>query len=234
MKIRPKALKLASGDPRAESVSAVIDLPERPRGHGLMLTHGSGSDLASRGLTALSQGVARQGHPSVRFNLPYREQGAAFPPAAEKSVPAFTRIAAGARAKLGPRRQWIVGGRSYGARVASMAVAEGLPAKGLVFYSYPLHPPGKLQELRVAHWPRITVPCLFLQGTDDEFCDLALLVTHVTQLGAPATIHVVDGGDHALQVPAAKDRARREEEETLETLARVVAKWIAALDRPAP
>ena len=63
------------------------------------------------------------------------------------------------------------GGKCYGGRMASMAVAEGMPAAGLVFLGYPLHAPGKPDSVRDEHLYGIEVPMLFLQGTKDPFAD---------------------------------------------------------------
>ena len=188
---------------RVGDVSGLLDNPpDAPAAvPPVLLTHGAGGDITDRGLGALAGGLAAAGHIVVRCNLPYREAGRASPPAAEKSVPGFQAAAAAAASvAAGP---WAVGGKSYGGRVASMAVAGGLAVKALVFYGYPLHPPGKPEALRVAHWPAITVPCLFLEGTQDPFCDLGLLRAHLPELGGPATVHVVEGGDHSLNVKGA-------------------------------
>src|SRR5207247_7660290 len=56
-----------------------------------------------------------------------------------------------------------------GGRMASMAVAEGMPAEGLVFLAYPLHPPGRPEKIRDARLDAIAVPMLFVQGTRDPF-----------------------------------------------------------------
>ena len=58
-----------------------------------------------------------------------------------------------------------LGRRSIGGRMCSIAVAEGLPAAGLVLVSYPLHPPGRPDRLRIDHLPQLQVPCLFVSGT---------------------------------------------------------------------
>ena len=194
------------------------------------LTHGAGGDVHGAGLQALAEGLAALGHTVVRFNLPYREAGRSSPPAAEKSVPGYREGYEAARARIGDERPWAVGGKSYGGRVASLAVAEGMEAAALVFYGYPLHPPGKPEALRVAHWPSITVPCLFLEGTQDPFCNLDLLREHLPSLGGPATLHVVEGGDHSLQVRASSspDGRPRSPARVMAELAPVVSSWLYA------
>jgi hypothetical protein len=194
----------------------------------VLLTHGAGGDARAAGLTALAAGLAAGGHAAGRFDLPYRLAGRRSPPAAEQSVPAFTDALAAARDAHPEVRAWAVGGKSYGGRVASLAVAGGLRAAGLVFYGYPLHPPGRPERLRVDHWPAIRVPCLFLEGTHDPFCDLGLLRSHLPSLGAPATVHVVEGADHSLRVAAARspDGRARAEATVLAELGGVVSDWL--------
>ena len=77
----------------------------------------------------------------------------------------------------------LAGGKSLGGRIASMCVADGMPAAGLVFLGYPLHPPGKPERLRAEHLERITVPMLFLQGTRDPFAKPELLAKVLEGLG---------------------------------------------------
>lgn len=221
-------VRLPAGD--GTEVTAAVHEPAGPRGAPVLLTHGAGGDRDGAGLVALGSGLAERGHLVVRTNLPYREAGRPLPPGAERMVAPFAAIAAAARDSFASEADWVVGGRSYGGRVASMAVADGrIPfAAGLVFYSYPLHPPGKPDRLRVDHWPAIDVPSLFLQGTHDPFCDLDLLRRHLERTGAPATLHVVEGGDHALVVPAkrADDGSRHPEDEVAAGLSGVVSAWL--------
>jgi predicted alpha/beta-hydrolase family hydrolase len=215
-------------------VSAVLDRPEGPPSRlPVMLTHGAGGDAFGAGLAALALGLAQAGHPVVRFNLPYREAGRATPPKAERSVPAYRAAYADARRQvtgLGPG-PWVAGGKSYGGRVASMAAAEGMDVAGLVFYGYPLHAPGREEAPRVHHWPGITVPCLFLEGTEDPFCNLDLLRRHLPELAGPPTLHVVEGGDHSLRVKGSRapDGRPMTEAAVLAGLAPVVSAWLGAL-----
>jgi predicted alpha/beta-hydrolase family hydrolase len=83
-----------------------------------------------------------------------------------------------------------------GGRICSMAVAEGLPAAALVLLSYPLHPPGKPEKLRVEHFPQITVPCLFVTGTKDAFGTPAELEHHTAAIAGPVTHVWIDGAGH--------------------------------------
>lgn len=232
MKVTTEPLQLPVEDEPVEAVSAAVHRPSRPTGPAVLLTHGAGGDLDGAGLVALADAIAAEGHLVVRANLPFREAGKGRPPRADRSVPGLVQVATAARAAVAPRRPWVLSGKSYGGRVASMAVAEGLDCAGLVFYGYPLHPPGRPDRLRVDHWPLLTVPCLFLQGTRDAFCDLDLLDQNLRKLARRATVHVVEGGDHSLKVTgkASPDGQARSAAATCATLGTTVADWIDDLD----
>lgn len=190
----------------------------------VLLTHGAGGDLRGRGLVALSRGLAAAGHLTVRANLAYRDAGRRTPPRAEQQVEPYAALVAEVRGGFGEVPSWALGGKSYGGRVASMAVADRLvEAAALVFYGYPLHPPGEPERLRVDHWPRIAVPCLFLQGTRDPFCDLGLLERHLGELGGRSDLEVVDGGDHSLAT------RRGNEADVVGGLAPRIATWLRSL-----
>jgi uncharacterized protein len=91
----------------------------------------------------------------------------------------------------------VIGGHSYGARVASMVAAETRPL-GLVLLSYPLHKPGHPETLRIEHWSAIACPVLVLAGDRDQFARIDLLERSLGQL-ASAELHVYPGLRHGLQ-----------------------------------
>ena len=99
--------------------------------------------------------------------------------------------------------------------MCSLAVAGGMPSAGLVLVSYPLHPPGKPDQLRTAHFPSLFAPCLFVSGTRDAFATPSELEGAVKAVPGAVSVHWVDGGDHGLR--------RRDEE-----VAEVVCAWLAA------
>jgi hypothetical protein len=109
-----------------------------------------------------------------------------------------------------------LGGRSMGGRMCSMAVAEGLPAAGLVLISYPLHPPGRPGKMRTDHFGRLDLPCLFVSGTSDSFGSPAELEVALALIPGAVTVHHIERGDHGL-------RGRDAEVATL------VAGWLAGL-----
>jgi predicted alpha/beta-hydrolase family hydrolase len=86
----------------------------------------------------------------------------------------------------------VVGGHSFGGRVASLSAAgvgraDGEPGRryaGLLCLSYPLHRPGapETAAARTAHWPRITIPTLLLSGTSDPFARIDVLEASMPML----------------------------------------------------
>ena len=227
MKVTTERRSFATPGEVADAVSAVVHRPVRPRRPAFLLVHGAGGDLDDAGLAALCDGIASHGHLVVRANLPFREAGRGSPPRADRAVPGFVALAAGVR-ELAPRTPWILGGKSYGGRVASLAVSQGLSCAALLFYGYPLHPPGKPDKLRVEHWPDVPVPCLFLQGDRDAFND-GLLEDQLRRFPRRARVHVVEGGDHSLKVTGkhAPDGIARPAPEVTGALGDVVEGWLS-------
>ncbi len=126
--------------------------------------------------------------PVRRVDFPYRLAGKRMPDRAPVAVAHLVEEAARFATEEGfaPDRL-VLGGRSYGGRMCSIAVAEGLPAAGLVLLSYPLHPPGKPDKLRVDHLPQLTVPVLFVSGTTDPFGSPEEFDEHVAAIPGPVT-----------------------------------------------
>ena len=225
MKVTTERRSFATPGEVVDAVSGVVHRPTRARRPAVLLTHGAGGDLDDAGLEALCDAIASQGHLVVRANLPFREAGRKSPPRADRAVPGFVGLAASVR-ELAPRTPWVLGGKSYGGRVASLAVAQGLGCVGMLFYGYPLHPPGKPDRLRVEHWPDVPVPCLFLQGDRDSFND-GLLEDQLRRFPRRARVHVVQGGDHSLKVTGkhAPDGEPRTAPEVTGALGPLVDDW---------
>ena len=146
-------------------------------------------------MRALDDGLAPL--PVHRRDFPYRKEGRRAPDRAPKLIATVVEEAEAVAAEHRvAQRRVILGGRSMGGRMCSMAVAEGLPAAGLVLLSYPLHPPGKPENLRVDHFPALDLPCLFLAGTKDPFGTPEEVEAHVAAIPGPVTLRWIDGGRH--------------------------------------
>lgn len=165
----------------------------------LVVAHGAGSGMDHPFLVGFTGAANEAGIATMRFNFPYMEAGRRSPDPPAAAVTAWRAAMEAAAARAGTA-QVAAGGKSYGGRMASVAVDEGMPAAGLVFLGYPLHPPGKPERIRDEHLYGIEVPMLFLHGTGDPFAQPDLLSGVVKKLGRRATLHEVEGGDHSFNV----------------------------------
>jgi predicted alpha/beta-hydrolase family hydrolase len=121
-------------------------------------------------MTPFVDGLRARGLEATAIDLPKRR--------AEEAIPAF-------HGAVPSRPDVVVGGHSYGGRVASLAAAEpDAPYAALVLFSYPIHPPGRPERTaaRIAHWPAIRCPVLLLSGESDPFARIELLRAAVPML----------------------------------------------------
>jgi len=181
-----------AGDPPVRGVLH----PAGSRGaDGLVLTHGAGGNADAPLLVAVAEAFVARGITVLRCDLPYRQARSRGGP----SPAGAARDRQGLRAALRERvsGRLFLGGHSYGGRQASMLLAaEPARASALLLQSYPLHPPGRPQNLRTAHLPDLRVPTLFVQGTADPFGSLAELDTARALIpGRTALLNVSGGHD---------------------------------------
>lgn len=218
----------AGGDPRAVTAVWHRPAPDDPARTGVVLAHGAGSDLDAPVLVAAATGLASHGHAVARVNLAYRQHRASGPPPRAEASVDDLHATWQAVVEAEPDRAWVLGGASYGGRVATLVAAAGVDVAGVLCWSYPLHPPGRPERLRVAHLPDVAVPMLVVQGTDDPFGTPGDLRPHLARVGGPARAVGVDGADHSLHVPrtrAADGRTHRVEEVVADVVPTVVA-WL--------
>ena len=173
----------------------------------MLLTPGASASRDDAQLVAIDRALTDEGVTVSRIDLPSTRPG-----------PAVQRAIRDAAAALEPAAL-LLGGRSFGGRMCSMAVADGLPAAGLVLVSYPLHPPGRPENRRVEHFPQLHVPCLFVSGTRDAFGSPAELAAATAAIPGPVTHRWIEGGSHGLKGKGA-------------AVAHEVRAWVLALDLP--
>jgi hypothetical protein len=167
---------------------------------GLLLAPGAGADRDQATLVALDVAASERGLLVERMDFPYRRAGRRAPDRLPVLVGSVLEAAQALRERGGPGPgDLVLGGRSMGGRVCSVAVAEGLAAKALLLISYPLHPPGKPERLRTEHFENLTVPCLFVSGTKDSFGTPAELETATKAIPGRVTHHWIEGKDHGLR-----------------------------------
>jgi predicted alpha/beta-hydrolase family hydrolase len=132
-------------------------------------------------------------------------------------------VLARARQELKPQTL-IIGGRSMGGRAASMLAADGFECDGLLLLAYPLHPPGKPEQLRDAHLPAIKVPVICFNGTRDPFCTPSLMEDVLKRLKTDWEMHWVEGADHSFHVPKSSGRT---DAQVLDEIADAARAWMA-------
>lgn len=185
---------------------------------GVVLFPGAGSSSSHSSLVAMQDALS----PLLvaRHDFPYRIAGKPFPDKAPVLIATVKEHVRAFAESLGvSTSQIVIGGRSMGGRMCSMAVADEedpLVVAGLVLVSYPLHPPKKPDTLRIEHLPRVTVPTLCVSGTKDNFGTPDELCDAFSVVPGDVTWSWVDNGRHEL-AKADSDVAQR------------IAAWVTAL-----
>ena len=201
------------------SVWAIPDQYQPGQSNAVILAHGAGNDMPHPFMSYFHHAFAEAGLLSIKFNFPYTEQGRKAPDRAAVLEQTWRAIHDAVKTDaLAPNRLFLAG-KSMGGRVASLAVANGLECAGLIFLGYPLHPPKQPEKTRTEHWAAIHCPALFLEGTRDSLCDLALLKSSLPLLPGPVTLKVIEGGDHSFKVPKSLQRSQASVFEDMSTTA---------------
>ena len=191
----------------SDEVSALLyPAPKKGRlGFTLILGHGAGANQLSGFMRLFANGLAERGMDVLTFNFVYMEQGRHVPdPKAKLEACYIAVIEAATRHKKLKGNRLAIGGKSMGGRIGSQVAATksiGDKLAGLVLLGYPLHPPGRPEKLRDEHLGDIHAPTLFVQGSRDAFGNPDELRTAMKKHKFPATLYVVEGGDHSLKVP---------------------------------
>ena len=221
----PAAEPLTITLPQGGTVSALLDVPAHPHA-AFVLAHGAGAGMHHMFMASLAQGLAGRGVATLRFQFPFAEHGGKRPdaPSVAQSV---VRSAVAEASRHLPHLPLFAGGKSFGGRMSSQAQAEQPleGVRGLVFVGFPLHPASKPGSARATHLQQVQVPMLFLQGTRDALADLPLIRQVSDGLGKRATLHVVDGADHAFHVLV---RSGRNDAQVREELLDTMAAWMRA------
>jgi len=188
----------------ARPITALAYGAAAPRaGLTLILAPGAGAGQRSPFMARFAAALAARGIDTVTFDFPYREEGRRIPDGNATLEACWRAVIDMMRQNLAPAEAIAIGGKSMGGRIASQVAASGEAGaiSGLVLLGYPLHPPGRPQQLRTAHFPRLRVPSLFVQGTRDTFGAPAELGAALDAAGVPATLFPIAEADHSFKVP---------------------------------
>ena len=217
MKRRSFKIKVS---PEIGNISAISILPDNAIGL-LTMAHGAGAGMVHPFMEELATSLGDVGIATLRFNFPFMEKPKKGPPdrppVAHKTVEAVIAKAQ----KLFPALPTFVSGKSFGGRMTSQYIAESgeTNIKGIVFFGFPLHAPGKPSIERADHLKKIKVHMLFLQGSRDEFADFTLIRKVTSRLKKTKLVRI-EGANHSYKAGKLN---------TMEILVKETKKWMVGL-----
>src|SRR5262245_5888193 len=219
-----KELKFLATPEKGE-VSALLIRPG-DASHLLVLGHGASTNMRHATLQTIAERMAEAGIATFRYNFPYMEYSKGRD--SQEVCTATVRSAVAAAQKVAPGLALLAGGHSFSGRMTSTAASESSldGVRGLVFFAFPLHQPGKPDTKRADHLGAVTIPMLFLSGTRDELADLQLLQSVCKKLGKQATLHLLETADHGFRT---LKRSRKSEEDVFVEMARIAREWTSRL-----
>ena len=192
----------------------------------LILGHGAGAGQRHPFMIAFAQGISALGIDVITFNFPYMEQGRRLPDGGPVLEACYRKVIATVSEQWD--RPLFIGGKSMGGRIATQVIASdpNVPVAGLVLLGYPLHPPGRPNQLRDKHLFAIARPMLFVQGSRDTFGTPVELARVLARIGPAPELHVVEGGDHSFKI-SKKDAAVQTA--IHDDIQRTIAEWIRSV-----
>jgi len=213
MKTKSLSLKVS---PSIGTVSAESIVPQRSKCI-MTIAHGAGAGMHHTFMVALAQSLAEEEIATVRFNFPFTENKKGrpdIPAVAHQTIEAAILKAQ----KLFPKLPLFVAGKSFGGRMTSQFIAAhpNGNVKGIIFYGFPLHAPGKPSIERAEHLKDVKIPMLFLQGSKDEFATWKL-IEKVTSLLPLAELIKIEGANHGFKAG---------KQDIIKLLATITKDWI--------
>ena len=220
-----------------ETVTSLLYLaPKKTRqGITLILGHGAGGNQLSPFMRMTASGLASRGIDALTFNFLYSEKRRGAPDRKDKLEACYLAVIESvteSRKLKGNRLA--IGGKSMGGRIASqvgaaleageLSLEDDGEISALVFLGYPLHPPGKPEQLRDAHLKHINAPMLYIQGTKDPFGTPDELRAVIKKHHLDATLYLIEGGDHSFKVPKTSELTQQE---VYESLLHKAVEWLS-------
>ena len=224
MAYKAKEMKFLATPEKGE-VSALLLRPS-DASHLLVLGHGASTNMRHATLETIAERMADAGIATFRYNFPYMEYGKGRD--SQEACTATVRSAIASAHRAAKDLPLLAGGHSFGGRMTSTAASESPldEVRGLVFFAFPLHQPGKPDTKRSVHLSAVLVPMLFLSGTRDELAHMDLLQPVCKKLGKRATLHPLETADHGFRT---LKRSRKSEDDVFVEMARTVREWATAL-----
>jgi uncharacterized protein len=212
------------------AVTALAYRAAAPRlGATLILGHGAGAGQRSAFMVAFARALGTLGIDVLTFDFPYMQQHRKVPDRQPALEACYANVIVRAREAMPSAREHLfIGGKSMGGRIATHVAASdrALPVDGLVLLGYPLHPPGRPNQLRDAHLKDVRRPMLIVQGARDSFGTPAELKPVLAMLRPAAVLQVVDGGDHSLKITRSDKAAQAA---VYDTVQHRIVDWMRAV-----
>ena len=213
-------LKVDVGEKRVSALLTPADAEHRAT---LTFGHGAGADMRHPSMAGIAEAFARVGIATLRYNFPFKEEGRSRVDA--QAVSTATVAAAFVCAQANSDGPHLLGGHSFGGRMASHAVVDhGLEPAGLIFCSFPLHMPKKPMTKRADHLDAVGAPKLFLSGTRDGMANADLLNEVAARVGA--TVNWLETADHGYKV---LKRTRKRTDSVFDEMAGYASAWLAEI-----
>ncbi len=200
--------------------SGVLIVPSPKKDLGIVIAHGAGGNMNAPFIDFFQHGFAGAGYASLKFNFFYSEAKRKIPDQQQVLIRCFEQAI-----ETMHEKKVVIGGKSMGGRIASY-IAHHPRVAGLLFLGYPLHAPGKSDQLRDQHLYEIRKPMLFVSGKKDPFAQIDLLKRTLNKIGEYASYHLVDGAGHSLEVPR---KSGRSNQEVLQGSLNVILHWLQTL-----
>jgi predicted alpha/beta-hydrolase family hydrolase len=226
--VRDIAIPVAGGDRTSGVVYPARQAIRHPA--ALILAHGAGAGQSHTFITGFAQALSERGLDVVTFNFLYAERGRHVPDRMPLLVACYRSAIGVAREHVASARERLfIGGKSMGGRVATHVAADdpALSISGIVLLGYPLHPPGRLDQLRDAHLPHVGRAMLFVQGSRDSFGTPTELKPILGSLSPLPTLHTVEGGDHSFKITGAG--AKEKQAAVYRDVQDTIVEWINSL-----
>ena len=195
MKTKSLSLKVS---PEIGTVSAETITPPKVKAI-VTLAHGAGAGMHHSFMVMLAQSLSEQGIATMRFNFPFTENKKGRPDTPAVAHQTIETAITKAQ-KLYPDLPLFAAGKSFGGRMTSqyMSTHSNDAVKGIIFYGFPLHPPGKPSIERAEHLKEVKTPMLFLSGSKDEFATWKLIEKVCSSLPL-AELVKIDGANHGFK-----------------------------------
>jgi predicted alpha/beta-hydrolase family hydrolase len=188
----------------------------------MTLAHGAGAGMNHSFMVKLAGSLAEARIATLRFNFPFTENKKGrpdLPPVAHKTIEAAIVHAR----ETFPSLPLFASGKSFGGRMSSqyLSTRPDDNVSGIIFYGFPLHPPGKPSVERAEHLKNVKIPMLFLQGTRDELAEWSFIESVCASLPL-TTLVKIEGADHSFKAG---------KQNVMEVLVKQTNEWIGNIKK---